>query len=136
MRPTCCAPRRVFQARAILDVPLVKNGRMLAMLFIHHPEVRSWTPNDVALVEETCERLWSAVERGRAQAARSQIEEFNRRVLQASGDCIKVLDLEGRLEFMNDGGMRVIEVDDFGDLQGRIWPTTGKARTGKALFTP
>ena len=49
-------------------------------------------------------------------------EEFNRRVLGASADCIKVLDLEARLEFMSEGGMRVMEVEDFGAVQGACWP--------------
>jgi PAS domain S-box-containing protein len=49
-------------------------------------------------------------------------EEFNRRILQASADCIKVLDLDGRLEFMSEGGMCVMEVDDFDAIRGACWP--------------
>ena len=45
-----------------------------------------------------------------------------RAVLAGSGDCIKVLDLEGRLQFMSDGGKRVMEVDDFSKLKGCPWP--------------
>jgi len=43
-------------------------------------------------------------------------------VLESSGDCIKVLDLDGRLEFMSPGGQRVMEVDDFGALRDQYWP--------------
>lgn len=43
-------------------------------------------------------------------------------VLAGCGDCIKVLDLEGRLQFMSDGGKRVMEVDDFSALKGCPWP--------------
>jgi two-component sensor histidine kinase len=46
-----------------------------------------------------------------------------RGVLAGCGDCIKVLDLEGHLQFMSDGGKRVMEVDDFGALKGCPWPT-------------
>ncbi|MDB5662575.1 MAG: hypothetical protein JWN59_913, partial [Sphingomonas bacterium] len=49
-------------------------------------------------------------------------EEFNRRVLASSADCIKVLDLDARLEFMSEGGMCVMEVEDFGAIQGASWP--------------
>jgi two-component sensor histidine kinase len=45
-----------------------------------------------------------------------------RGVLAGCGDCIKILDLEGRLQFMSDGGKRVMEVDDFGALKGCPWP--------------
>ena len=43
-------------------------------------------------------------------------------MLAGCGDCIKVLDLEGRLQFMSDGGKRVMEVDDFSLLKGCPWP--------------
>jgi PAS domain S-box-containing protein len=48
-------------------------------------------------------------------------EEFTRRILDSSGDCIKVLDLEGRLQFMSGGGLRVMEVDDFSAIEGCDW---------------
>jgi two-component sensor histidine kinase len=44
-----------------------------------------------------------------------------RGVLAGCGDCIKVLDLDGRLQFMSDGGKRVMEVDDFSVLKGCPW---------------
>jgi two-component sensor histidine kinase len=45
-----------------------------------------------------------------------------RGVLAGCGDCIKILDLEGRLQFMSEGGKRVMEVEDFGVLKGCPWP--------------
>ncbi|WP_170285141.1 PAS domain-containing sensor histidine kinase [Microvirga aerophila] len=50
-------------------------------------------------------------------------EEFNRRILDSSSDCIKVLDTDARLQFMSQGGMHVMEVDDFGAIQGCDWRT-------------
>lgn len=47
---------------------------------------------------------------------------FLRRILAASNDCIKVLDLDGRLVFMSEGGMGVMEVDDFAAIRGCPWP--------------
>ena len=43
-------------------------------------------------------------------------------VLAGSSDCVKILDLDGRLLFMSDGSKRVMEVDDFGLLKGCSWP--------------
>lgn len=45
-----------------------------------------------------------------------------RSVLASCGDCIKILDLEGRLQFMSEGGKVVMEVEDFGKLKGCPWP--------------
>jgi two-component sensor histidine kinase/PAS domain-containing protein len=47
--------------------------------------------------------------------------ELSRQILENSTDCIKVLDLDGRLEFMSAGGMRVMEVDDFAPLAMCPW---------------
>jgi two-component sensor histidine kinase len=48
--------------------------------------------------------------------------DFLRGVLSGCGDCIKILDLDGRLRFMSEGGRRVMEVADFSALQGCPWP--------------
>ena len=45
-----------------------------------------------------------------------------RGILAGCGDCIKILDLDGRLQFMSEGGKRVMEVDDFSALKGCPWP--------------
>jgi PAS domain-containing protein len=45
-----------------------------------------------------------------------------RGILAGCGDCIKILDLDGRLQFMSDGGKRVMEVEDFSVLKGCPWP--------------
>jgi PAS domain S-box-containing protein len=47
---------------------------------------------------------------------------FMRSILESSNDCIKVLGLDGSLLFMNSGGHRVMEVDDFEKLRGCHWP--------------
>lgn len=61
-------------------------------------------------------------ERRATEARLRASEEFNRQILASSADCIKVLDLDGRLEFMSEGGMCVMEVEDFGAIQGTCWP--------------
>jgi len=65
-----------------------------------------------------------------AMEVQRQDAEFLRSVLAASGDCIKVLDLEGRLIFINQSGMRLLDIDDFAQVHQRHWPEswTGEAR--------
>ncbi len=48
--------------------------------------------------------------------------EFLNSVLAASGDCIKVLDLEGRVALINQGGLQLLEAQGLAALQRRIWP--------------
>lgn len=43
-------------------------------------------------------------------------------ILSSSSDCIKVLDLDGNLLFMSEGGQRVMEIEDVGRFIGCPWP--------------
>ncbi len=65
----------------------------------------------------------AADERGDAPAALRASEEFNRRILESSSDCIKVLDLDGALRFMSEGGRRLMEIDDWAAVAGCSWPS-------------
>ncbi|RZL78774.1 MAG: PAS domain S-box protein, partial [Sphingomonas sp.] len=47
--------------------------------------------------------------------------EFLRGILGSSDDCIKILDLDGDLLSMTEGGMRVMEVTDFEVIRGCAW---------------
>jgi formate hydrogenlyase transcriptional activator len=48
-------------------------------------------------------------------------EELKSRLIACSRDCIKILDLEGRLLFMNEGGMQVLEICDIGPFLNGPW---------------
>jgi formate hydrogenlyase transcriptional activator len=43
------------------------------------------------------------------------------RLIDSSLDCIKLLDLEGRLLSMNSGGMKALEICDFAPVRGTRW---------------
>lgn len=58
---------------------------------------------------------------GSALEALRASEEFKGRLIACSCDCIKVLDLEGRLLFMNDGGMQALEICDFAPVANQPW---------------
>jgi len=55
--------------KAIICCPLVKEGRLVAMMAVHQDRPRDWTGHDVALVEEAVERCWAHIERVRANEA-------------------------------------------------------------------
>lgn len=60
-----------------------------------------------------------------------------RALLDQSDDCVKILSPEGRLLFMNSGGIRVMEVDDFNELVGEpwenLWPEPARDHIRQAL---
>ena len=78
------------QVRAHVSVPLVKDGRLVAALGVNQAGPRAWTVEEVALVEETAERTWAAVERARAEEALRRSEERYRTLFEKidEGFCI------------------------------------------------
>lgn len=64
-RAACLA----LQIVACLGAPLIKDGRLRGALCVTDRRPRVWTPTDVALVREVGERLWSTIERARAEEA-------------------------------------------------------------------
>jgi two-component system CheB/CheR fusion protein len=66
---------------ANVSVSLVKGGRWVAGLGLHCGKPRRWTDEEVALVRETAERTWMAVDRARAEeellARNDELERFN-----------------------------------------------------------
>jgi PAS domain S-box-containing protein len=67
--PEAQAAFQAIGARSALTVPLVKAGRVTAMLYLHHAEPHRWADEEVMLAEDVAERTWAAVERARAEEA-------------------------------------------------------------------
>jgi PAS domain S-box-containing protein len=65
--------------------------------------------------------VYDITERKQNEEALRRSEEFTRRVLESNQDCIKVLDLEGRLIYMNDGGQLLMEIDNFDTVANTKW---------------
>ena len=62
--------------RAILGLPLVKDGVLTAILSLHHDQLRHWSAHDIATATDMAERTWSAMENAQAQAG---LREANQR---------------------------------------------------------
>ena len=70
---------------ATICMPLVKEGKLTALIAIHDKNPRRWTSSELALLEEIAERSWAHVERVRSeQAAERELAE-RRRAEQATG---------------------------------------------------
>jgi PAS domain S-box-containing protein len=73
---TGAAMFNAIACKAIVCCPLVKEGRLVAMMAVHQDAPRAWTEHEVALVEETVERSWAHIERVRVTEA---LHEADRR---------------------------------------------------------
>lgn len=76
-------------------------------------------------------------DRTEALSALQNSEQLLRSVLGASSDCIKVLDLDGRLIYISDGGRLIMEMPDDLQIEGCPWPDfwrePGLSEANKAL---
>lgn len=61
--------------RATLNVPMVKEGRWIAMLYVGNATVRRWTVGEIELAREVAERTWAALELARAHQALREAKE-------------------------------------------------------------
>ena len=91
--------------RAFINVPLVKDGRFVALQYILSPIPRRWTDHEVALAVEVAERTWSAVERARAETAmredRRSLATLNGAAAALAGE----LDLDRLVQTVTDAGV-------------------------------
>ncbi|WP_210529436.1 PAS domain S-box protein [Rubellimicrobium arenae] len=125
--------------RAHVATPVLRPRGLAAVLFVHSASPRNWSEDEADLLREVAERTCAAIEAARATRALRDSEAFIRDILQASNDCIEVLDLDGQLRFMSEGGQRVKEIGDFGRLAGeswvRLWPPAARRLAEAALAT-
>jgi PAS domain S-box-containing protein len=68
--------------RALITVPLVREGRLKALLYVHEPEPRAWRRSDAAIVRDVAERSWAAVERARAEQSLVESEDHYRHTVE------------------------------------------------------
>ena len=59
---------------AFVGVPLIKGGRWIGSLGVHSATPRTWTRDQIALIEVTADRMWSAAERARIEEALGRSE--------------------------------------------------------------
>jgi PAS domain S-box-containing protein len=95
---------------------LLRNGdiRWIDVIGELHPDEQGQPRSISGLV-------YDITDRKQDEEALRQSEEFTRRILESNQDCIKVLDLEGRLLYMNDGGQLLMEIDNFDTVANTQW---------------
>lgn len=76
---------------ATVNVPLLGQGQLQAIFFVHAARARDWRPDEVALFEDVAQRIRADVERARAEAALRR-REARQAFLVRMNDRLRVLD--------------------------------------------
>ncbi|HEY8566906.1 MAG TPA: ATP-binding protein [Beijerinckiaceae bacterium] len=96
--------------------------------------LRRLSERDVALEQANAELESRVVARTRALA---QSEAFAHSIVDSSPDCVKVLDFEGRVVFVNATGVCLLELEDALEIGGHLfetlWPEEDRAAVAERI---
>ncbi|HEX8386586.1 MAG TPA: PAS domain S-box protein, partial [Rubricoccaceae bacterium] len=112
--------------------PLVKGAGLVAVLAVHQAEPRAWTAEEVALVAETAERTWTAVERARAELALAEREDRYRQLYTSMTEGYALCELV----FDDDGqpvDYRVLDINPAYETISGLTRDTAVGRTAREI---
>lgn len=83
---------------------------------------RAFESRQMAFAAEASARLEAEREADANAAGLQQSESFNRSILDYTGDCVTVLDADGRIVMMNRPGLALMQLPADGAWQEQPWP--------------
>lgn len=113
--------------RSLLAIPLMKAGRLRAVLSVHHPGVRHWTESEVAMANDLVDRTWAAVDSARAQARLLIERDRSQSVFDSMTEGFALFDHDWTVLEMNVEGLRISRRTHdqvIGKNYWEVWPET------------
>jgi PAS domain S-box-containing protein len=111
--------------RSFVSVPLMKFGRLRAILNLHDFRPHYWTDLEITLARDMVDRTWSAVESARAQAELRFERDQSQYIFDSMTEGFAVLDSNWNLLRINAEGLRITQraaQDVIGKNHWEIWP--------------
>ena len=97
---------------ATVNIPYLKAGRLVAILFIHNHAAHQWTKDEISLFKDVAERTWEAVVRARAERNIKNSEEQFRLAAEASRLCAWQVDLITNEVIYSDNAARELGYEE------------------------
>ena len=88
-------------AGSFVNVPILEQGRLVAVIFVNHAAARHWLPEDLALIKEVAERTRTASERLRNALALQQSEARFRNIANAMPQMVWSTRPDGYHDYFN-----------------------------------
>jgi PAS domain S-box-containing protein len=120
-------PWEAIDTRGLVAVPLVRDGRFRASLFVNDRRPRAWTGHEVALIERVAARIWDAVERAQAE---SQLQLATHRfelALQGSFVTLAHQDLDLRYTWLYNRALNLHVPEALGRTDAELFPAEDAA---------
>ncbi|WP_210485594.1 PAS domain-containing protein [Microvirga antarctica] len=121
--PAIQAIYRTINARTAIGVPLLKNQRLVAMLYLNAARPRHWSTDEIALVEDVAERTWTAVQKARAESSLRETDALFRVIAESLPALVWIVKPNLELTYTNE---RWVSYSGFPKEQalGHSWMTT------------
>ncbi len=91
-----------INARSALAVPLLKNQKLTAVLYMHSSQPRAWFGDELSLVEDVAERTWTAVEKARAEIELRETDARFRLIAESLPALVWILNPKTELLYTNE----------------------------------
>ncbi len=113
------------------------DGRVVGTFGTYFRECREPTSLERELVTVLAQTAALAIEHRATETALREEETFLQGLIAASPDCIKVLQLDGRLKWMSANGLCAMEIEDFEPFRDTawvgLWPEATRPEAAAAL---
>lgn len=104
-----------------LNVPISGTPILYGVLEVDSPDSDSFIESDVVFLEGLANIISMAVERLAANSQTASSSRYSESVLNASPDCVKVLSVDGKVEFFNETGLCQMRIDHLDHVVGQRW---------------
>jgi PAS domain S-box-containing protein len=116
---------------SVLAIPLLKNGRVRAVLSVHDSAPHAWSADDIAMAEDMVDRTWFAVASVRAQALLRAERDESRQIFDSMAEGFGLLDRHWTILQVNEMGALLTHRSRAGLLGRNLWeavpPLAGSA---------
>jgi PAS domain S-box-containing protein len=131
------APYREERIGAVLTVPLVRDGRLVAFLSLNRAEPYYWSEGEIRFTRETAERTWAALETARAQAELRAERDRSRYIFDTMVEGFALIDRNWTVTRMNAEGLRICHLTAeqvIGRSHWELFPEAAGTNAGDMLY--
>ena len=110
---------------AALAIPLMKQGRLQAILSMHNSTPRRWSHNDISMAKDMVDRTWSAVESARAQSKLRVERDRSQSVFDSMTEGFLLFNRDWKVLEINAEGLRIgqrTRAEVMGKSYWEVWP--------------
>ncbi len=94
-----------FEINALICCPLVRAGKLRAILAVHQTAARDWSPDEIALLQTAAERCWAMIEARALEEDLRLRERQLQAVVDTSPESIALLSPDGTILEINASGL-------------------------------